>query len=58
MIYTIPGTTDTWGGKPGRLYTPAPRTVEEIGEAVLKILAGNPRAVLTITAATETKLTP
>lgn len=55
LVYKIPGVPDTWGGKAGRAYTPTPRTVEELAEAIQKILAANPTAEITITSANRTE---
>lgn len=57
IIYVVPGTTDTWQHKPGRIFTPVPRTAKEAGEAVKQILERNSMAVVTITPLPETKPT-
>jgi hypothetical protein len=57
IVYAVPGTTDTWAGKPGRLYTPVPRTAEEAGKALEYILQHNPLAEVTSTPLIETQPT-
>jgi len=57
ILYAVPGTTDMWRGKRGRLFSPMPRSAKEVGKAVEEILELNLLAVVTITPLPETPVT-
>jgi hypothetical protein len=46
--FETPGTTETWGGQPGRLFIPEPRDADDILAAVKEILAQHPGSRITI----------
>lgn len=56
IIYEEPGTRETYKGEPGRLYTPVPRSNEELLEALKFILARFRPVRITLIETEATKL--